>query len=37
MIGTWLSAYFILVANSFMQDPVGYKIQNGQAVLTSIW
>ena len=24
--GTWLSAYFILVANSFMQDPVGYKI-----------
>jgi len=21
--GTWLSAYFILVANSFMQDPVG--------------
>ncbi len=37
VIGTWLSAYFILVANSFMQDPVGYKIQNGQAVLTSIW
>ena len=37
VIGTWLSAYFILVANSFMQDPVGYKIENGQAVLTSIW
>jgi cytochrome d ubiquinol oxidase subunit I len=35
--GTWLSAYFILVANSFMQDPVGYKLQNGQAVLTSVW
>ena len=34
--GTWLSAYFILVANSFMQDPVGYKIVNGQAVLTSV-
>ena len=34
--GTWLSAYFILVANSFMQDPVGYKIENGQAVLTSV-
>ena len=29
--GTWLSAYFILVANSFMQDPVGYKIVNGEA------
>jgi cytochrome bd ubiquinol oxidase subunit I len=35
--GTWLSAYFILVANSFMQDPVGYKIVNGQATLTSVW
>ena len=35
--GTWLSAYFILVANSFMQDPVGYKLVNGQAVLTSVW
>jgi cytochrome bd ubiquinol oxidase subunit I len=34
--GSWLSAYFILVANSFMQDPVGYKIENGQAVLTSV-
>jgi cytochrome bd ubiquinol oxidase subunit I len=34
---TWLSAYFILVANSFMQDPVGYKVENGQAVLTSVW
>ncbi len=37
VVGTWLSAYFILVANSFMQDPVGYKLANGQAVLTSIW
>ena len=35
--GTWLSAYFILVANSFMQDPVGYKIVNGEAQLTSVW
>ena len=30
-LGTWLSAYFILVANSWMQYPVGYKISNGQA------
>jgi cytochrome bd ubiquinol oxidase subunit I len=37
VIGTWLSAYFILVANSFMQDPVGYKVVNGQAQLTSVW
>ena len=35
--GTWLSAYFILVANSFMQDPVGYKIVDGEAQLTSVW
>jgi cytochrome d ubiquinol oxidase subunit I len=35
--GTWLSAYFILVANSWMQDPVGYKIVNGEAQLTSVW
>ena len=37
VLGSWLSAYFILVANSFMQDPVGYKVENGQAVLTSVW
>jgi cytochrome bd ubiquinol oxidase subunit I len=24
--GSWLSGYFILVTNSFMQHPVGYKI-----------
>ena len=35
--GTWLSAYFILVANSFMQDPVGYRVVNGEAQLTSVW
>ena len=35
--GTWMSAYFILVANSWMQHPVGYKIVNGEAQLTSVW
>src|SRR5207344_2247355 len=30
VIGTWLSAYFILVANSWMQDPVGYQLANGR-------
>ena len=29
-LGTWLSAYFILVANSWMQHPVGYKISERQ-------
>ena len=37
VLGTWMSAYFILVANSFMQDPVGYKVVDGQAQLTSVW
>jgi cytochrome d ubiquinol oxidase subunit I len=36
-LGTWLSAYFILVANSWMQQPVGYEVSDGQAVLTSVW
>ncbi|MER7196259.1 cytochrome ubiquinol oxidase subunit I [Streptomyces sp. CB01635] len=37
-IGTLLSAYFILAANSFMQHPVGYRIdkESGRAQLTDI-
>jgi cytochrome bd ubiquinol oxidase subunit I len=26
-IGSWLSAYFIVVANAFMQHPVGYRVE----------
>src|SRR6187401_2775878 len=36
-LGTWLSAAFILMANSWMQHPVGYKLENGRAELTSVW
>lgn len=38
-VGTLLSAYFILAANSFMQNPVGYRIDpvTGRAELTDIW
>ncbi len=36
-IGTNISAYFILAANSWMQHPVGYRINNGRAELTDIW
>src|SRR5881396_3859537 len=36
VVGTWLSAYFILVANSWMQHPVGYKIVDGEAQLTDV-
>jgi cytochrome d ubiquinol oxidase subunit I len=37
--GTVLSAYFILVANSWMQHPVGYTVNHvtGHAQLTSIF
>ncbi|MCX6033414.1 MAG: cytochrome ubiquinol oxidase subunit I [Chloroflexi bacterium] len=34
-IGSSISAFWILIANSFMQNPVGYAIENGRAVMTS--
>ncbi|MFB7139026.1 cytochrome ubiquinol oxidase subunit I [Gottfriedia sp. NPDC056225] len=30
-IGTTISAFWILVANSFMQEPVGFTLRNGRA------
>jgi cytochrome d ubiquinol oxidase subunit I len=38
-LGTWLSAYFILAANSWMQHPVGYEVnsQTGRAEGNDIW
>jgi cytochrome d ubiquinol oxidase subunit I len=38
-LGTVLSAYFILAANSWMQHPVGYRINptSGRAELTDFW
>src|SRR5215216_4072170 len=38
-IGTVLSAYFILAANSWMQNPVGftYNAERGRAELTDFW
>ena len=36
-LGTWLSAYFIIVANSWMQHPVGYELDSeGNAHLTDL-
>ncbi|MCR5834454.1 MAG: cytochrome ubiquinol oxidase subunit I [Selenomonadaceae bacterium] len=35
--GSNLSAFWILVANSFMQHPVGYEISDGRAVMTSFF
>ena len=38
-IGSILSAYFIIAANAFMQNPVGYHLDKvrGRAELTDIW
>ncbi|MER0446987.1 cytochrome ubiquinol oxidase subunit I [Streptomyces sp. Edi4] len=38
-LGTILSAYFILAANSWMQHPVGFKLNKatGRAELTDFW
>jgi len=36
-IGSALSAFFIIAANSWMQHPVGYKMVNGKPQLDSIW
>jgi cytochrome d ubiquinol oxidase subunit I len=38
-LGTLLSAYFILAANSWMQHPVGYRLNpaTGRAELTDFW
>ena len=35
-LATWLSAYLILTANSWMQHPVGYQLVDGKAQLTSV-
>jgi cytochrome d ubiquinol oxidase subunit I len=36
-LGTWLSAFFIIVANSWMQRPVGSEVVGGRAQLTDVW
>src|SRR6478752_6075057 len=38
-VGSILSAYFILAANAFMQNPVGYHLNaaKGRAELTDLW
>ncbi len=35
-LGSWASAYFIIVANSWMQRPVGSTIRDGRAELTDV-
>ncbi len=35
--GSTLSAFWIIVANSWMQTPTGYHLVNGRAELTNFW
>ncbi|GCF07198.1 cytochrome ubiquinol oxidase subunit I [Dictyobacter arantiisoli] len=37
VIAANLSAFWILVANAFMQNPVGYTIRNGRAEMTNFF
>ena len=37
VIGSWLSAYFIIVANSWMQHPVGVELIDGRPVMTDVF
>jgi cytochrome d ubiquinol oxidase subunit I len=36
-LGTWASAFFIIVANSWMQRPVGSVVKDDRAELTDVW
>ena len=37
-LGTWLSAYFILATNAWMQHPVAYTLtSDGTAQISSLW
>lgn len=36
-LGATVSAFWILVANSFMQHPVGYALESGRAVMTDFF
>src|SRR5437868_282805 len=37
-LGSWLSGYFIIVANAFMQHPAGYRLgEDGILHLESFW
>jgi cytochrome d ubiquinol oxidase subunit I len=37
-LGTWLSGFFIVATDAWMQHPVGYKLgPNGEILLSSFW
>ena len=37
-LGSWISGYFIIATNAWMQHPVGYSLgPNGELLLSSFW
>ncbi|MDQ3855015.1 MAG: cytochrome ubiquinol oxidase subunit I [Chloroflexota bacterium] len=36
-LGTWASGLFIIITNSWLQNPVGYKVVNGDLELSDYW
>ncbi|MEA2655942.1 MAG: cytochrome bd ubiquinol oxidase subunit [Chloroflexota bacterium] len=37
LIGSWISGFFIIATNAWMQHPVAYTMQGGRAQLDSFW
>jgi cytochrome bd ubiquinol oxidase subunit I len=35
-VGSWVSGFFIIATNAWMQHPVGYSVENGRAQLDSL-
>jgi cytochrome bd ubiquinol oxidase subunit I len=36
-VGSWLSGFFIIATNAWMQHPVAYSVTHGRAQLNSLW
>jgi cytochrome d ubiquinol oxidase subunit I len=36
-LGSWLSGYFIIASNAFLQHPVGYRMVEGSLQLADFW
>jgi cytochrome d ubiquinol oxidase subunit I len=36
-LGSWISGYFIIVTNAFMQHPEGYELVNGKLQIAHFW
>ena len=36
-VGSWISGFFIIVTNAWMQHPVAYTLKGGSAQLDSFW